>query len=197
MSPRYKALLLGAAVIAVGVLLVMLLPRGTTTPVTSNDVQSVAQADVAAVADASGQMAVQAQAEVFPWERNAAPGTVAPVAAAAATLPTMAPALDEPSLAAVHQQVIQSQQATDGLLQKIDQMEASGQMPKDVDLGALRTNVTIARRAQTLTLELLALNQQPDSTARAQRAQAIVTELQQLQTRLRTDVTSGNVPTVH
>ena len=197
MNPRYKPLLLGAAVIALGALLVMLLPRKPATAVAGNDLQTVAQADVAAVADASTQMAVQAQTEAFPWERNATRGNAAPVVAAVAAPPAMMPALDEPSLAAVRQQVVQSQQATEGLLQKIDQMEASGQVPKDVDLGALRTNVAIARRAQTLTLELLALNQQPDSTARAQRAQAIVTELQQLQTSLRTDVTSGNVPAAH
>lgn len=195
MNPRYKPLLLGAAAIAVGVLLVMLLPRRSAAPAAGDELQASAQAEIAAVAQASAQMATQAPAETFPWESATAPAAAAPTAANPATAaPAAIPALDEPALAAVRQQVVQSQHASDDLLHKIDQMEATGQVPKDVDLGALRSNVAIAKRAQVLTLELLALNQQADSDARAQRAQQIVTELQQLQANLRTDVGGAHAP---
>lgn len=137
--------------------------------------------------------------ERAPWEQGTA--TMPPaLAAAIATVPRgAAPATPDPediaaSIATIREQSQRNVALVEGLLQELDALEKSGQAPPGLEFGALRENLEVARRAQALALELAESTQQPDSPAKAQRHQEIITELQQLQGRLRHDVMPQGLP---
>lgn len=99
--------------------------------------------------------------------------------------------MDRGQLMARMQEQLQRNQATaDAALQRIDQIQASGEVPAGVDLPALRENLMLAKQAQALAIELTRANSEPDTPAREQKIAGIVVQLQALQTRLQTQMKS-------
>jgi len=196
-NPRHKPLLLAAGAIGVGLALVFAF-KGRAPATAATPAAAMPETTAPATAPAAGAATAASAGEAFPWEQSTPP------AAATAPAPVQAPAMaetgsarmDARSLATMQQQVQQSQQAADTLLHKLDEMQGSGKQPEDVNLDALRTNVLLAKRAQTLALEMVMLNQQPASAERDGRVQAITHELLQLRGQLRTDVNRAAPATV-
>ena len=187
MTPRNKPLLIAGGAIIAGLVLVLVV-RGT------GNQHSDATADAAPVATAQApatapQQATHPAAEAYPWDAPAAAPVLAPIGATAtAGAASAPPPLQPEALAAMREQIARSGAAADGMLRRLDEMESSGQLPKEIDLPALRNNIAIAKRAQYLSLEIVNLNQQPSTPERTQRLHTILAELQQLQGQLRLDV---------
>ncbi|MBN8799070.1 MAG: hypothetical protein J0H45_06895, partial [Stenotrophomonas nitritireducens] len=99
------------------------------------------------------------------------------------------------SLADIRQKSEHNIRAADDMLAQLDALEKSGKVPPDLRLDALRNNLVIAKRAQSLARELAESTQLPDSPQRRQRNAEIVAELQQLQGQLRYDVAPAGLPT--
>lgn len=120
----------------------------------------------------------------LPWQRDLGTGT----ARGADALP--APAAPGASMdraqfmATMETQLQRNQMAADAALQRIAEVQASGQVPEGVDLEALRGNLQIAKQAQSLAMELARAGGEADSPARQQKIAAITAQLQALQTRL-------------
>ena len=192
MNPRYKPLLLagGAIVVGAALLLAVRLSSGKH----AEQGNAVTAAAGAAVADANAEPAnddQHAARENFPWEQaNTAQPQNVPAVPGSRPTDTLRPppAMSTEAVALMQAQIVRSSMHADTLMQKLDELESTGKMPKEVDIGALRGNLLIAKRAQTLAAEMLLLNQQEATPARDQRVQAIILELQQLQSRIRVDV---------
>lgn len=191
MNPRNKPLLIASGAIIAGLVLVLVL-RGTGNH--QDNVQTeAAPVETAQALPTQPAQAMTAPSEAYPWDAPASAAAVAPPAAAAVPGTASVPAALQPeAVAAMREQIVRSGAAADDMLRKLDEMERSGQLPKEIDLPALRSNIAIAKRAQYLSLEIVNLNQQPSTPERNQRLQTILAELQQLQGQLRLDI---SVPT--
>lgn len=192
MNLSHKPLLIGAAVIVVGGALLLLTRNSTPSPEpaplpTNSDAQLAHHVESAETLRPNPTPNAP-----LPWER-ALSGS--PSAAAQPEVSSVAPSLEiSPSLsvqnpAQMQKQLTEGSRALDQALAKFNEMEAAGKLPPEVDARAVRTNITLARRAQTLTSEMLALSQQPADDARSRRAEAIVAELRALQTQIQFDTT--------
>lgn len=187
MNPRNKPLLIAGGAIIAGLVLVLVL-RGTGNRQDKAPTE-LAPADTAQALPTQPQQAVTAPSEAYPWDAPASVAGVAPPAAAVVPGTASVPAPLQPeAVAAMREQIARSGAAADDMLRKLDEMERSGQLPKEIDLPALRNNIGIAKRAQYLSLEIVNLNQQPSTPERNQRLQTILAELQQLQGQLRLDI---------
>jgi hypothetical protein len=121
----------------------------------------------------------------LPWQRGLAGDT-----ASVGTAPRDGQAMDRAQFMATMQTQLQrNQAAADAALQRIAEVQASGQVPEGVDLDALRDNLLIAKQAQSLAMELARTGAEPDSPARAQKVAAITSQLQLLQARLQQSAT--------
>ncbi len=193
MNPAYrKPLLWGAGLIAGGAL-AMLAARhfgGDAAPVVSAPAAAPA-ATTSAAADAP-----LPNQDTPPWMQAepTAGGTAIQRAASAAAPPASAADIGR-SLADMRLKSDHNVRMADDLLAQLDQIEKSGKAPPDVRLDALRNNLLIAKRAQSLAVELAESTQKPDSPAQRQRNADILAELQQLQGQLRYDVAPAGLPT--
>ncbi|MCW4454564.1 hypothetical protein OK348_07115 [Flavobacterium sp. MXW15] len=194
MKPGYRSLLWAAAVIAVGILVLMAVRS-----VGNDDAGAVAPqtlstaAAVAAAAEDPAAAAPHAAAETPPWmQHDAAPaatGTALAQAVAGGAPPPAAMIEVGKSIADIRQQSQHNIRMADDLLLQLDALEKSGKAPPEMRIDALRNNLVVAKRAQLLARELAESTQLPDSPQRHQRHAEIVNELQQLQGQLRYDVT--------
>lgn len=194
MNPRHKALAWTAGAIAVGIAAVFALRGIGGDEAQAPDVAPTAM--TAAPVDAEPAAPAPPAMEPAPWEQaQPAPGpgnaNAAGGLAGAIGMPQQAatsPAATRAQLATIREQSQRNIAMVDGLLRELDALETSGKAEPGMQLDALRDNLTIARRAQVLALELADSTQQPDSPSRRQRTSEIVAELQQLQGRLRYDM---------
>lgn len=193
MNPAYrKPLLWGAGLIAGGAL-AMLAARhfgGDAVPVASAPAAAPA-ATTSAAADAPPPTQ-----DTPPWmQAEPTAGATAIQRAASAAAPSASAADIGRSLADMRLKSDHNVRMADDLLAQLDQIEKSGKAPPDVRLDALRNNLLIAKRAQSLAVELAESTQKPDSPAQRQRNADILAELQQLQGQLRYDVAPAGLPT--
>ncbi len=185
MKPAHKPLLWGAAVIAVGLLVLLAVRSMRNADAPALPHVPAAPAEAAAAPGAAAMPA----SDTPPWmQPGAANDGTALSRTGAATAPVASPAEIGKSIAHIRQQSAQNIRSADELLAQLDEMEKSGKVPPDVRLDALRNNLIVAKQAQQLARELAESTQQPDSPQQRQRHAEIVAELQQLQGRLRYDV---------
>lgn len=181
---RYKPLLWLGAIVLAGVALIAVVRSGAGH---SEATPSVA-ADAAPTPDTAIPAAPAGVQDTPPWltapAATRATGTRVPAADGRA-VPT--PEQTTRAVVQLREQAIRNERTADELLKQIDALKASGQAPQGVDLDALRTNLTVTKRAQVLARELAELTQQPSGPQRQQRILAITGELQQLQSQLRYD----------
>ncbi|MQP77130.1 hypothetical protein CQ393_14700 [Stenotrophomonas sp. MYb238] len=194
MNPAHKPLLWGGALIVVGALAVIALrgiSGGGDAPAPATHTAPAQEpAAAAAVAPSSAD-------EPMPWmqgEGAPAGGTAIARAAAGNAPQAVAQAEIDRSLADIRQKSEHNIRAADDMLAQLDALEKSGKVPPDLRLDALRNNLIIAKRAQSLARELAESTQLPDSPQRRQRNAEIVAELQQLQGQLRYDVAPAGLP---
>ncbi|MBD9370293.1 hypothetical protein [Xanthomonas sp. XNM01] len=198
MNPRYKPLLWTAAAIAVGVL-VILAVRSLATGTDAASSPQVHGAQPAPARPGAGNDIPAATGTGSdappPWaQAPAVAGTTSSLSSVQAprgTGPVTAQAAVDQTVAGVRLQAQQNTARIDGLLRDLDQAERSGQVPPDINLEALRSNLAIARRAQVLALELAETAQRADTPEQRQRHDAIINELQTLQGQLRYDLGPG------
>lgn len=196
MNPAHKPLLWGGALIVVGALAVVAL-RGIGG---SDDAPAPAVHTAPAQEPAAAPAVAPPSAdEPMPWMQGGgtpAGGTaIARVAAGNAPQPVVQAEIDR-SLADIRQKSEHNIRAADDMLAQLDALEKSGKVPPDLRLDALRNNLVIAKRAQSLARELAESTQLPDSPQRRQRNAEIIAELQQLQGQLRYDVAPAGLPAV-
>ncbi len=193
MKPGYRSLLWTAAVIAVGILVVMAVRSVGNDDAGAVAPQAPSTAAAVAAAEDPAAAAPQAAAETPPWmQHDAAPaatGTALAQAVAGGAPPAAAMIEVGKSIADIRQQSQHSIRMADDLLLQLDALEKSGKAPPEMRIDALRNNLVVAKRAQLLARELAESTQLPDSPQRRQRHAEIVNELQQLQGQLRYDVT--------
>lgn len=200
MSIARKPLLWVAAAIAGGIVLVLAIRGlGGDTPAPP----PAAPAPLAPIADEpalDAEPAPPTAVERAPWELGQPAAPSGTTAASTLSLPgraptqVMSPAEAAASIATIRQQSQRNVAMVDQLLVELDELEKSGQAPPGTEFNVLRGNLTIAKQAQVLALELAESSQLPDTPARRQRTGEIVAELQQLQGRLRYDVTPAGLP---
>lgn len=195
MNPRHTPLAWAAAALAAGIV-VLLLVRGMGGEATpASEAAPVERVQPAApVAVPTGP---EPAGDPAPWERAQpqAPATVPGTSGEAGRPAAVPEGFDaDAQIATIRTQSRQNLAMVDDLLREIDALEASGKAAPEMQLGALRQNLGIARRAQVLALELAESTQQPDTPARRQRTDAIVAELQQLQGQLRYDLMPAGLP---
>lgn len=199
MNPRGRALAWTAFAVAAGIGIVLVVrAMGNDPNVVPDAVQDTALEEPAGDATASGAdpaSAVYASGPA-PWERSgAARADTRPHVAADGALPAIPAPFDASAqVATIRSQSKQNLALLDDLVDEIDVLEKSGRAPADMQLGNLRENLDIARRAQLLALELAESMQQPDTPARRQRTEAIVAELQHLRSQLHDDVAGLQAP---
>lgn len=196
MNVPHKPIWIAAAVIGLGASVVFFTrsnaPVETVTPPPHVGVDE-AGADPLVADTAAPQ--VHDSAGPLPWQNSAEPE----VPAAASAERQVKQALPEPVSAALpspaqlQNQLLQNRKAMDEALQQLNEMEASGKVPPQIDVRAMRTNLGVASRAQQLAGEMVILAQQPTDEARTRRIEAIVAELRTLQGQVRNDV-KGPVP---
>jgi len=192
--PELKPLLwVGAATLA-AVLLVLFFRNREDVPAGPAGRAETAEAHAAPGRPARERAAPRPDAEPLPWQRPSGEDT-APGRGLAAGAPGAAPAMDRAQLlAAMQVQLERNQAAADTALQRIDEVQASGQAPPGVDLDALRENLMIAKQAQALAMELARTNSEPDTPARDEKIASIVGRLQALQARLQRGTAAGPAP---
>lgn len=192
MNPAYRKPLLWGVGLAAGGALALLAARHF-----GGDAAPPAPAPAGAAAASAAPLAAPAREETPPWMQAepVAGGTALP-RAAAATAPAASATDIGRSLADIRLKSDHNVRMADDLLAQLDQLEKSGKTPPDVRLDALRNNLLIARRAQSLAVELAESTQKPDSPAQRQRNADILAELQQLQGQLRYDVAPAGLPAV-
>lgn len=187
MNPRYKPLLLGVAIAAAGIALVAGLRLGSRGAAPAAAATPTDQAPLAAQAVVEP---ARLPAETPPWMQ--APPRTAP-AAAQVTLPnqkSLSPVEAAQVVSQVRSQANRNIATVDGLLAQLDQLSAQPDKSKDINLDAVRTNLLVARRAQTIALEMAEATQRPESAQKDELLRQLVTELQGLQEKLRYDVNS-------
>lgn len=192
MNPAYrKPLLWGAGLIAGGALAMLAVRQF------GKDAAPPAPAPIAATAATAGTAtgAQPSSEDTPPWMQaeSIAGGTAMQRAAAAAAPPASVADIGR-SLSDIRQKSDHNVRMADDLLAQLDQLEKSGKTPPDVRLDALRNNLLIAKRAQSLAVELAESTQKPDSPTQRQRNADILAELQQLQGQLRYDVAPAGLP---
>lgn len=196
MNPRHKPLAWAGAALAAGIAVVLVVRGiGDDAPMSATPAAAPAMPEAAPAMPPSGGMQI---AEPAPWERAqpAAAGAAAGARAATARTAVVPEGFDAVAqVATIRAQSQQNLAMLDSLVGEIDALEKSGKASPDMQLGALRQNLGVARRAQVLALELAETTQQPDTPARRQRTDAIVAELQQLQGQLRYDLVPAGLPT--
>lgn len=185
-----KPLLIAAAVIALGVAAVYFTrsnaPSGELAATPSADAGP--DADAPAVSEqmksAANETQEPAARSALPWEMGVAASpseggnpTSPPSAASLGTLPSSS--LPDP--AQIQKKLNESSKVLDQALTNFNEMEAAGKLPPEVDAHAMRKNLNIAKRAQQLSGEMIALSQQPADDSRSRRIEAIVAELRSLQ----------------
>lgn len=191
MKSNHKALLLGGAAIAIGAL-VIVIGRGFVGHQQAAPLDSIDSH--ASGAPAPVPAAVTGEATP-PWLQDPGAGGTTAIARITGTeAPAVNPADIEKSLVELRQKSAHNTRAADEMLMQLDTLEKSGQVPPDVRLDALRNNLVIAKRAQLLALELAESTRQTDGAKRDQRNAEIITELQQLQAKLRYDVGGPAAP---
>lgn len=184
MRPELKPLLWAGGATLVAVLLIGYARTRTTTAAPA----AITPAPVIASIDPINTQPHPARASdagPLPWQR--APDHGASTRHAGdSTRPAAAQAsMDRAQIMATMQVQLQRNQiATDAALQRIDELQASGQAPQDLDLDALRGNLQIARRAQSLAMELARSSGEPDTPERARKIADITAQLQALQAQL-------------
>ncbi len=190
MNPRHKPLLLACVVIVVGAVLVLIFRNGAGQIAEQNPMPAPAAEATASSPEAAAPASSTPPADAFPWENNppqpAAMPPEPPVIQPQAQTP--AQIMGPENVAALREQVRKGQATADGMLRQLDELEAAGQAPKDMDIPALRNNVRIAKQAQALAMEMVDLTEKPDSPEKTRRIEEILAELQQLQGQLKTDI---------
>ncbi|WP_433852389.1 hypothetical protein [Stenotrophomonas nitritireducens] len=192
MKPAVKPVLWAGALVAVGLLTVVLLRQGT--PENPGIAAPVSSAPETGAAPPAPVVPAGHTAEPPPpWMNNGAPGT-----AAAATVARQPPAVfggRQPTRAELAQALLQirekaaqNDRAANELLRQLDAMQASGKLPPNINAEALRNNLLIAKRTQELAREMGDLVAAPAGTDTQPRMNAIIAELQQLKSQLRYDV---------
>jgi hypothetical protein len=186
--PELKPLLwAGAATLAAVLLVAFLRPR--TDPQAAPAAGAVV-AEPAIPAAAPEHRASDSEAGPLPWQRSSAADGVSAGASAHAR-PGPGGAMDRAQfMAAMQVQLQRNQAAADAALQRIAEVQASGQAPEGVDLDALRDNLQIAKQAQALAMELARIGGEADTPERAQKIAAITPQLLALQSRLQHDMAS-------
>lgn len=184
MKPELKPLLwVGAATLAAVLLVGVLRTRGERPAAAPAD---IAAADPGIIASAAPQerRASGSEAGPLPWQRSLDQDML-PGGISSGARPRTAEAMDRAQfMAAMEVQLQRNQVAADAALQRIAEVQASGQAPEGVDLDALRDNLQIAKQAQSLAMELARIGGEPDTPARAQKIATITAQLQALQARL-------------
>lgn len=197
MNLTHKPWLIAVAVIAAGGALVLLSRNGTPSSETTSPQMISGDQPAARVDSTNVREPEQAYRAPLPWE-STLPATASPTgqaqAAADASSMGAASSLPVPDPVQMQKQLSDGGRALEEALVKFNEMEAAGKLPPEVDARAVRANIAIARRAQTLTSEMLVLAQQPAGEARKRRAEAIVAELRTLQTQIQFNTTRP-VPT--
>lgn len=192
MNPAYRKPLLWGVGLAAGGALALLAARHF-----GGDAAAPAPAPAEAAAASAAPLAAPSREETPPWmQAEPVAGGTAVQRAAAATAPAASATDIGRSLADIRLKSDHNVRMADDLLAQLDQLEKSGKTPPDVRLDALRNNLLIARRAQSLAVELAESTQKPDSPAQRQRNADILAELQQLQGQLRYDVAPAGLPAV-
>jgi hypothetical protein len=183
-------------IVMVGLVLVALVRNGSSpAPVEAEQANDgVAAASTQAGPGVTDTAPTTAATETPPWMGAGATGPQYPTAASRAL---SAPGQRAPvpgqvaqAVAQIREQAARNEHNADELLRQIDTMKASGQVPPGVNLDAVRNNLLVAKRAQSLAREMAELTQQADAPARQQRIADITRELQQLQSQLRYDVSA-------
>ena len=191
MNSAAKPLLVAAAVIALGAG-VGIWTRSSPTaarPRAEPVANITPTAEESLVNDSAQGMESQPAATVLPWQ-NAAGRNTEPVLPPSTALPTPAASLPAPLADPVQ---LQAQLGRNGrtleqALAQLNELESTGKLPPELDARAVRTNLDIAKRAQQLASEMIALTQQPATEARQNRIEEIVTELRAMQNKVKVDV---------
>lgn len=196
MKRAANPLLWAGALVAVGLLAVVLLRQGT-----PEDAGIAAPAEppapqATAALPAAGPAPARAAEPSPPWMNNgtAAAATVArqQPAAFGGRQPTRAELAQ--AMVQIREKAAQNDRAANELLRQLDAMQASGKLPPNINADALRNNLLIAKRTQELAREMGELVAAPAGADTQQRMNVIVAELQQLKGQLRYDVNVGAAP---
>lgn len=191
-----KPLLWGAGVVVAGLLLVLVMRGGAPEPDAIQDGAAVEPA-VPAPAPAGAPRVAADTGAAPPWSQA---GHTAAASAAARPMPQFQgrqpsrAELDQ-AIVQIREKVAQNDRAADDLLRQLDTMQATGTLPPGINAEALRNNLLVAKRSQSLAGELAGLANAPATEATRKRMDAIVGELQVLQKQLRYDVNSAAAPT--
>lgn len=186
-----KPLLWLAGAVLAGAALVFALRSGTRQEALPGTGDVAAPAPVADAPDAPAITPAPASPDTPPW--LAAPPSAPPVLgrrSQATSEPVMTPEESAQAVARIRAQAATNERALDALIAQIDTLKSSGQVQPGVDIDALRANLVVARKAQALAQEMAELTQQPNTPARQQQLNAITSQLQQLQSQLRYDVST-------
>jgi hypothetical protein len=183
-------------IVVVGLVLVALVRNGSSPAeaVVERSSDGTAASSAQAGHDMPASPPPTAATETPPWMGAGATAPQHPNAASRA-LSTAGQHVPAPSqvaqaVAQIREQAARNEHNADELLRQIDTMKSSGQVPPGVNLDAIRNNLLVAKRAQSLAREMAELTQQADAPARQQRIANITQELQQLQSQLRYDVSA-------
>ena len=198
MSAPAKTLLWTSALIAAGLLLVVVLREGKPqlAPLPALDMPATPAS--AAVAQATAGATPEAPP---PWMGNAASTTAAASTAARSTplFEGRQPSREElaQAMAQIREKAEQNDRAADEMLRQLDAAQANGKLPPNINAAALRNNLLIAKRSQALARELGELVSAPDGASTQQRMNAIIAELTRLKGQLRYDVqTAGSTAAI-